>query len=535
MATIDKNFRVKQGIVVEKGEIILNGAESGETKLKSTDIAQGTITFPAATGTVALTSDIPTTEDIQDVIGSMVSDNTESGISVSYDDTNGKLNFDVNDFTITLTGDVSGIGTVNNLGNVEFTTSIQPDSVALGTDTTGNYVATISAGDGVSVTGSGSETAAVTVTNTDKGSSQNIFKNVAVSGQSDIVADSNNDTLTFDAGTGITLTTNATTDTLTVTNSGVTSISGTAGEIEVSGSTGSITIGLPDDVEIDGNLVVQGDLTVNGTTTTLNTETLAVEDNTILLNKNVTGTPSTNAGIEVERGTSPNSSLYWDETADRWYVNDGVTDTAIALVGENTFNNFANFTDGTKTATPDSTTDTFTFAAGNGISVAIDDTNDKLTIDNTGILSVTGTANQISASTTSGAVTLSTPQDIHSGATPTFVGVNVGSVTLTDGLVGTATASLTDTSATVVDSWSATTYTSAKYLVQMKNGLDVEILEMLVTIDGNNNVYVTEYADIQTNTQLGTTNADYSGGNVRLLVTATDGTIVKVHKTLIEA
>jgi hypothetical protein len=53
-------------------------------------------------------------------------------------------------------------------------------------------------------------------TNSDRGSSQNIFKTVAVSGQADIVADSNADTLTFAAGAGVTLTTNNLTDTLTI-------------------------------------------------------------------------------------------------------------------------------------------------------------------------------------------------------------------------------------------------------------------------------------------------------------------------------
>ena len=123
---------------------------------------------------------------------------------------------------------------------------------------------------------------------------------------------------------------------------------------------------------------------------------------------------------------------------------------------------------------------------------------------------------------------------------PSFTTPNIGaatatSITLTDALIGTATTSLSTTSATVVDSWSATTYSSAKYIVQMKNGSDIEVLEVLVTVNGANNVYITEYADIQSNAQIGTTDADYSGGNVRLLVTATDGTTVKVHKTLIEA
>ena len=69
----------------------------------------------------------------------------------------------------------------------------------------------------------------------------------------------------------------------------------------------------------------------------------------------------------------------------------------------------------------------------------------------------------------------------------------------------------------------------------MRNADDIEVLEVLVTVDGNNNVYLTEYADVQSNAQIGTTDADYSGGDVRLLVTSTNGTTVKVHRTLIEA
>jgi hypothetical protein len=55
-----------------------------------------------------------------------------------------------------------------------------------------------------------------TVINTDKGSDQNIFKNIAVTGQSTVVADSNNDTVTLVAGNDITITTNASTDTITI-------------------------------------------------------------------------------------------------------------------------------------------------------------------------------------------------------------------------------------------------------------------------------------------------------------------------------
>ena len=92
-------------------------------------------------------------EYIADTVGSMVTSNTESGISVTYDDADNTLDFDVADFTITLTGEVTGVGTVTNLGNVSFATTISADSVALGTDTTGQYATTVAiSGTGLSCT-----------------------------------------------------------------------------------------------------------------------------------------------------------------------------------------------------------------------------------------------------------------------------------------------------------------------------------------------------------------------------------------------
>ena len=123
---------------------------------------------------------------------------------------------------------------------------------------------------------------------------------------------------------------------------------------------------------------------------------------------------------------------------------------------------------------------------------------------------------------------------------PTFVTPTLGaaaatSIALPDALVGSALATASNT-ATTIDTWSATTYSSAKYLVQMKLGSDIEVIEVLVTVDGSNNVYLTEYADVISNAVLGTTNAVYSGGNVLLQVTGTSvDTAVKVHKVYIEA
>jgi len=92
------------------------------------------------------------------------------------------------------------------------------------------------------------------------------------------------------------------------------------------------------DVTVGGDATVTGDLTVNGTTVTLNTETLTVEDNIIVLNSNVSGAPSLNAGIEVERGSSSNVSFLWDESADAWSIGavDFVVDTDTLFVDAST-------------------------------------------------------------------------------------------------------------------------------------------------------------------------------------------------------
>ena len=158
------------------------------------------------------------------------------------------------------------------------------------------------------------------------------------------------DLATAMAGTNIT----ASNGTLVGTAGTVTSVAGGAGltgSITASGtiavaveSGGGITVNA-DSLELDNTVVrttgtqsiggaktfsedaiFSGNLTVNGTTTQVNTETLTVDDNIIVLNNNESGTPSEDAGIEIERGTSTNVKLQWDESADVWqFTNDGST------------------------------------------------------------------------------------------------------------------------------------------------------------------------------------------------------------------
>ena len=76
-----------------------------------------------------------------------------------------------------------------------------------------------------------------------------------------------------------------------------------------------------------GDLTLSGNLTVSGSTTTINTEEIKLADNTIVLNSNFEGETATeDAGIEVERGDETNVSVLWDESASRWtFTNDGTT------------------------------------------------------------------------------------------------------------------------------------------------------------------------------------------------------------------
>ena len=89
---------------------------------------------------------------------------------------------------------------------------------------------------------------------------------------------------------------------------------------------GSSSINTNNSVTIDQNLIVTGNLTVNGTTVTLNTETVNIEDNILILNSNFTGEPTLNAGIEVERGSQTNVSIRWNEDINKWQVTNNGTD-----------------------------------------------------------------------------------------------------------------------------------------------------------------------------------------------------------------
>lgn len=301
--------------------------------------------------------------------------------------------------SITLGGDLSGTATTDTDGNVTLNATINANSIALGTDTVGNYVATLtSTGSTITVTGSGSETAAVNIelpaTGVTAGSygsatsiptftvdaygrltaagSANVATTLTIYGDTptspptSISVDLLTEGLTFAGGEGLNVditdgaggpTVTFSGEDATTTNKGVASfadadftvssgavsiknvnlgtqttgdyvanITGTAGEVTVTPTSGegtSVTIGLPDDVNITGNLLVGGNLNVTGTVNSVNTTEVNIVDNKVNLNSNVTGTPVANAGIRVERGDSTDVEILWDESADTWTVSNG--------------------------------------------------------------------------------------------------------------------------------------------------------------------------------------------------------------------
>jgi len=202
----------------------------------------------------------------------------------------GLASFNSSDFTVS-SGHVSYVDTTVR--------SVGSDS---GTATPSVHTFNIYGGEGIDTSGSGA--------------------NITIAGEN--ASTSNKGIASFDSGdfsvsSGAVSLKNATTG-------AVLTINGTSNEVNVSRSNGTVTVGLPDDVTIAGqlnvgeNVVVSGNLFVSGTTTTVNSETVNIADNIIVLNSNHTGSPTQDAGISIERGTSADKTLIWDESNDRWTV-----------------------------------------------------------------------------------------------------------------------------------------------------------------------------------------------------------------------
>lgn len=469
------------------------------------------------------------------------------------------------------TGDVTGSFSIDGTSNVsDVVLSIAANSVELGTDTTGNYVATIAGtANRVSVTGSGSENAAITLDlpqDIHSGASPS-FTGLTLSGD---LAVNGADITTTATGTATLFNTNATT----------LNIGGAATAVSIGAGTGDTTV--------NNNLTVTGNLTVNGTTTTVNSTTITSDDVILTLGGNTAPEADDNKdkGIEFRWHDGSTAKVgffgYDDSTGKFTFIPDatnssevfsgtkgvldvlsveastifvdsieldptGATNNQVlqyngtkfvpaTLGGTNSFSTIA--VAGQDNVEADSGSDTLTVAAGTGVTITTTAASDTITIANGGVTQITGTANQVSATAGTGSITLSLPQDIATDSGPTFGSLFIGDASdpVKKSLDDMDSATTTTTDATSIKTVSATTYRSVKYVIQAVQSTNYMITELLAVHDGTNVSY-TEYGTVVIGTAPASFDVDINSGSIRLTATpaSSSSTVFRVRSMAIAA
>jgi hypothetical protein len=287
-------------------------------------------------------------ESIQDLVGAMVSGNTETGITVTYQDADGTLDFtvatqsDVN-FTSADHTKLDGIETsadvtdatnvtaagalmdseVTNLAEVKAFDASDYATAAQGQLATDALPKAGGAMTGaVSISTASVATPALTLTNTDDGSGNSPTLELTRTSTSP-AADDHIGQIVFKGKD------------LSGGDNTYAKISAQITDATNGSEDGKLYFGVPkngnftttlgmdaDAASFVGDVLVAGDLIVSGSTTTINTEEIELADNYILLNSNLTGDPADNidTGIEINRGNYTNVKLFWDESDTRWMV-----------------------------------------------------------------------------------------------------------------------------------------------------------------------------------------------------------------------
>ena len=375
-----------------------------------------------------------------------------------------------------------------------------------------------------------------------------------------LLVNSTSTTVNF-AGSATTITIGAASGTTTVRNNVLVDISTEAtstatGALQVRGGIGvNRDVWIGQRLNVAGDAIVTGDVTVNGgdlqtsqttfnllntTATTVNAFgaataiTLgATTGNTNIRNTvtvtNITEATSTATGaLVVWGGVGINRSAWIGQrlnvAGDAIVTGDVTVNGGDLQTGATTFN-LINTTATTVNFAGASTAMTIG-ASSNGFVSIRNLTNAVATND--GALRVAGGIGVVKDMYVGGVITAGATQAATTGSTVSGVFYNN---TLLASFTSNAIAS---TSTQNLDSFSASAYRSAKYFCQVTMGSNIHVSEISVMHDGTK-AYITEYAILTNSGQLGSYNADYSGGNVTITWTPNSATshVVKLTRTTV--
>jgi hypothetical protein len=550
MATVNKDFVVKNGVVA--------GANVQGVQLVSTTSSLPPLTVTSSANVANLSADLI--------------DGLDSSYLLDWANTTNKPDPTISFY---LAGSLSGSGvvTLNNLGSaslVIYDAAVIPDGVTLGIETFGDYVESVKAGTGVTVSHQSGESASPTISiGQDVATSANVSFNTITSTTTSVspftVSSSvqvNNFNSQYLGG--------YTVEQL-LGMSGVQSVTGTANEITVSASTGNIQVGLPDNVTIAGSLTVNENLIVTGSTVVVNSTVVTIDDPIFTIGGDTAGVDDgKDRGIEFKwnDGVDPKVGFFgFDESSGKFTFIPDATNTSEVFSGTKgtidaniEWSDVLNKPDPSLTLIGDvSGNATFTDLGSASLSVTVEK---DFNLVFTGDVSGTGTVSNLNSAsitvsvekdfnlvfvgdvTGSGAVnnlnsasiTLSLPQSVDPSATPTFVGVDLPNGRITSPTV-TVVANNTDTT---IDSFAVSSFTTAEYLIQAKQGSKMTSTRVLVMWDGTDTL-VSEYSIVDS--AAGAANVTFSAshlsGTVSLTASSPDAAstnvIIKAVRTAIDA